>query len=123
MLTFSQDPNVAEQQMTALIFYLTAFGYVDGNFDFTEKTFVRFYIRQLVTARAHALMPSDTAEQRASAGEVIERFVAHFHELFEQIDRHVRELFSERNPQDRHGRTSHLSPTDLDDLATYVLSL
>jgi DNA-binding beta-propeller fold protein YncE/mono/diheme cytochrome c family protein len=35
----------------------------------------------------------------------------------------VRELFSERNPQDRHGRTSHLSPTDLDDLATYVLSL
>ncbi|MBK7535064.1 MAG: serine/threonine protein phosphatase [Myxococcales bacterium] len=95
MLTFSQDPNVAEQQMTALIFYLTAFGYVDGNFDFTEKTFVRFYIRQLVTARAHALMPSDTAEQRASAGEVIERFVAHFHELFEQIDRHVRELFSE----------------------------
>ncbi len=35
----------------------------------------------------------------------------------------VRELFSDRNPQDRHGRTSHLRPADLDDLAAYVLSL
>src|SRR4051812_38642584 len=30
MLTFSTDPNVAEQQMNAIIFYLTAFGYIDG---------------------------------------------------------------------------------------------
>ena len=35
----------------------------------------------------------------------------------------VRELFSERNPNDRHGRTSHLKPADLDDLTAYVLSL
>ena len=38
--------------MNAIIFYLTAFGYIDGEFDFTEKTFVRIYIRQLVSARA-----------------------------------------------------------------------
>lgn len=95
MLTFSPDPNVAEQQMTALIFYLTAFGYVDGNFDFTEKAFVRLYIRQLVTARAEAAMPTDTPAERATADEVIERFVAHFYEVFEQTDRQVRELFSE----------------------------
>ncbi len=95
MLTFSRDPNVAEQQMTALIFYLTAFGYVDGNFDFTEKTFIRHHIRQLVTARAEALMPMTTAPERAAAAEVIERFVAHFQEVFEQLDRQVRELFSE----------------------------
>src|SRR5262249_46300020 len=57
MLTFSTDPDVAEQQMNAIIFYLTAFGYIDGKFDFTEKTFVRIYIRQLVTARATASMP------------------------------------------------------------------
>ena len=76
MLTFSPDPNLAEQQMTALIFYLTAFGYVDGNFDFTEKAFVRVYIRQLVTARAEAAMPTATPGERAAADEVIERFVA-----------------------------------------------
>ena len=41
MLTFSQDPDVAEQQMCAIIVYLTAFGYIDGDFDLSEKLFVR----------------------------------------------------------------------------------
>lgn len=95
MLTFSTDPNIAEQQMTALIFYLTAFGYVDGSFDFTEKAFVRVYIRQLVTARAEAAMPTTTELDRAATVEVVERFVAHFYEVFEQTDREVRGLFSE----------------------------
>ena len=62
MLTFSTNPDVAEQQMNAIIFYLTAFGYIDGEFDFTEKTFVRIYIRQLVTARAKIAMPDADAE-------------------------------------------------------------
>jgi hypothetical protein len=95
MLTFSHDPHLAEQQMAALIFYLTAFGYVDGNFDFTEKVFVRLQIRQLVTARAEAAMPLTSPQERAVAAEVIEKFVTHFQEVFEQIDRGVRELFSE----------------------------
>lgn len=92
MLTFSTNPDVAEQQMNAIIFYLTAFGYIDGEFDFTEKTFVRIYIRQLVTARANAAMPDADPRTR---DEVIGRFVGHFHEVFEQIDRSVRELFDE----------------------------
>ena len=44
MLKFSTDPDVAEQQMTAIIFYLTAFGYIDGDFDLSEKVFIREYI-------------------------------------------------------------------------------
>jgi uncharacterized tellurite resistance protein B-like protein len=92
MLTFSTKPDVAEQQMNAIIFYLTAFGYIDGEFDFTEKTFVRIYIRQLVTARAKTLMPDADTKSR---DEVVNRFVAHFHEVFEQIDRGVKELFDE----------------------------
>src|SRR5690242_5838478 len=92
MLTFSTDPDVAEQQMNAIIFYLTAFGYIDGKFDFTEKTFVRIYIRQLVTARAKAAMPD---ADPATRDEVISRFVAHFLEVFEQIDRSVKDLFDE----------------------------
>ncbi len=78
--------------MNAIIFYLTAFGYIDGNFDFTEKTFVRIYIRQLVTARAKAAMPDADPGTR---DEVVGKFVAHFHEVFEQIDRGVKELFDE----------------------------
>jgi len=92
VLTFSPNPDVAEQQMNAIIFYLTAFGYIDGNFDFTEKTFVRIYIRQLVTARAKAAMPDADPAMR---DEVVAKFVNHFHEVFEQIDRGVKELFDE----------------------------
>lgn len=92
MLNFSTNPDVAEQQMNAIIFYLTAFGYIDGEFDFTEKTFVRIYIRQLVTARAKAAMPDADAKTR---DEVINKFVGHFHEVFEQIDRSVKDLFDE----------------------------
>ena len=92
MLNFSQNPDVAEQQMNAIIFYLTAFGYIDGEFDFTEKTFVRIYIRQLVTARAKAAMPDADAKTR---DEVVNKFVGHFHEVFEQIDRSVKDLFDE----------------------------
>src|SRR5690349_10976424 len=92
MLTFSTKPDVAEQQMNAIIFYMTAFGYIDGNFDFTEKTFVRIYIRQLVTARANAAMPDADPKTR---DEVINKFTTHFHEVFEQIDRGVKGLFDE----------------------------
>jgi hypothetical protein len=92
MLTFSTNPDVAEQQMNAIIFYLTAFGYIDGEFDFTEKTFVRIYIRQLVTARARAAMPDADPQTR---DEVINKFVTHFHEVFEHIDRSVKDLFDE----------------------------
>jgi hypothetical protein len=92
VLTFSSNPDVAEQQMNAIIFYLTAFGYIDGEFDFTEKTFVRIYIRQLVAARAKAAMPDADPRTR---DEVIQKFVAHFLEVFEQIDRSVKELFDE----------------------------
>jgi hypothetical protein len=92
MLTFSTNPDVAEQQMNAIIFYLTAFGYIDGEFDFTEKTFIRIYIRQLVAARATAAMPDADPRTR---DEVVGRFVAHFLEVFEQIDRSVKDLFDE----------------------------
>ena len=78
--------------MNAIIFYLTAFGYIDGEFDFTEKTFVRIYIRQLVTARAKMLMPDAPQKTR---DEIVAKFVAHFHEVFENIDRQVKNLFDE----------------------------
>ncbi len=92
MLTFSQDPDIAEQQMNAIIFYLTAFGYIDGDFDPTEKTFVKIYIRQLVAARAREAMPDATSADRT---EVINKFVAHFYEVFELIDAEIRALFDE----------------------------
>src|SRR5262245_9280929 len=92
MLKFSNDPDVAEQQMNAIIYYLTAFGYIDGGSDRNEKTFVKIYIRQLAAARAVHAMPD--AEQ-ATRDEVMGKFVAHFLEVFEHVDRSILQLFDE----------------------------
>lgn len=92
MITFSTDPEVAERQMQAIIFYLTTFGYIDGDFDNSEKDYVRGYIRSLVEQRVKTGMPNaDPNLQR----EITDRFTTHFHETFEQIDAEVRELFTE----------------------------
>jgi hypothetical protein len=92
VLTFSDDPNLADQQMRALIFYLTAFGYIDGEFNLNEKTFVRSYIRELVDRRAQQSLAGSDA---ATRDDVVTRFTGHFHEVFEEVDRGVRSLFTE----------------------------
>jgi hypothetical protein len=92
MLTFSPDPQVAEKQMQAIIFYLTTFGYIDGDFDASERDFVRDYIRKLVERRVDQGVPGADAKLK---GELVGKFTTHFHEVFENIDRHVKELFTE----------------------------
>jgi len=61
MLTFSTDPAVAERQMQAIIFYLTTFGYIDGDFDYTETKFIRDYIGRLVEHRVDTGLPNADA--------------------------------------------------------------
>lgn len=92
MLQFSTDPEVAEQQMQAIIFYLTTFGYIDGDFDDSEKDFVRGYIRKLVRQRVKTGMPD---ADEATRTDLVDRFTVHFYEVFEGIDRSVHELFTE----------------------------
>jgi len=92
MLTFSPDPDKAEQEMHAIIFYLTTFGYIDGDFDATEKSFVRTYIRKLVQHRADTAMADAEPSFRV---EIVNKFTAHFLEVFEGIDLRIQELFAE----------------------------
>ncbi len=92
MLTFSRDPQVAEKQVQAIIFYLTTFGYIDGHFDDSEKKFIKDYIRKLVAHRVEDGMPDADAKLKA---ELIAKFTVHFYEVFEGIDRHVKDLFTE----------------------------
>src|SRR5689334_6428310 len=90
MLTFSSNGPEAEKQMRAVIFYLTTFGYIDGDFDTAEKEYVRGYVRKLVKHRV------DTAGLDPSlVSELTAKFNAHFLEVFESIDRQVQELFTE----------------------------
>ena len=92
MITFSTDPLRAEQQMHAVIFYLVTFGYIDGDFDAKEKSFVKGIIRQLIEHRATDAMPDAAKDVR---DEVITKYTRHFHEVFEGIDQNVKDLFTE----------------------------
>jgi hypothetical protein len=94
---FSDDPKVAEQQMHAIIFYLTTFGHIDGDFDDGERSFVRGHIRKLVSGRAELAMPGANDEARA---EIVERYTAHFHEVFEGIDANIKDLLTEAVAKD-----------------------
>jgi len=91
MIQLSDDPEVAEQQVEAVLFYLTTCGYIDDDFDLTEKSFIRQILRRLVTARVDAqgqLDPELRFEQ-------IERQHEHYVELFQQVDYEVRSLMAE----------------------------
>jgi hypothetical protein len=92
MLTFSQDGPTADKQMRAVIFYLTTFGYIDGDFDDSEKAFVRDYVGKLVAHRVNGAVPESDQKLRR---ELTQKFTTHFHEVFEGIDRQVKELFTE----------------------------
>ncbi|WP_437315761.1 metallophosphoesterase family protein [Sorangium sp. So ce385] len=94
MMTFSPDPRIAEQQMHAIIYYLTGFGYIDGELDPTEKSFIRGHIQELVQQRAR-----DALGDEAQANQdVIARWTKHFHEVFSEIDHQIQGLFTESVP-------------------------
>ncbi len=99
MLNFSSDPTLAEKQMRAVIFYLTAFGHIDGEFDATERSFVKNYIGTLVADRVKTGAAQLDAKVQA---ELTAKYTAHFHEVFEAIDVHVKELFSEAVTHDEN---------------------
>ena len=90
MLTFSSNGPEAEKQMRAVIFYLTTFGYIDGDFDAAEKDFVRGYVKRLVVHRV-----ASAGLDAATAAELTAKFTTHFLEVFESIDRQVMDLFTE----------------------------
>ncbi len=92
MMTFSDDPQIAENQMHAIIFYLTAFGYIDGDFAPTEKNFVKRYIRQILETRVHDAMIN--ADEATRAG-MVEEYSEHFLDVFDHIDGQVHALFDE----------------------------
>src|SRR6188474_3089829 len=64
----------------------TRFGYIDGDFDSSEREYVRGYIGTLVASRVAGAVPEENQSLRR---ELTKKFTAHFHEVFEGIDRQV----------------------------------
>ncbi len=92
MMTFSTDPKIAEQQMHAIIYYLTAFGYVDGDFDKSEKSFIRDYIARLVAHRADDAMGDSEPALKA---EIVTKWTQHFHEVLDSVEAEIEENLKE----------------------------
>jgi hypothetical protein len=110
VMIFSSDPNEAEHQMHAVIFYLTTFGYVDGDFDASEKEYVRATIADLVRTRAESAM---TDSPDADREEIVAKFTKHFHEVFEGVDARIRDLFNEPVSKDEDPKKFVLSKLKL----------
>ncbi len=85
MLTFSNDPVTAEQEMRAVIYYLTAFSVVDGVYDAAEHGFIRDFVRKLVESRASGAAGLTDA-QRADA---VERWARHFDDVIVEVANEV----------------------------------
>jgi len=105
-MTFSTDPKIAERQMHAIIYYLTAFGYVDGEFDHAEQGFVRDYIARLVERRADEAMPHS---EEPTKRELVAKWTRHFHEVAEAIDAEIRADFMEPTADGEDSLTFALS--------------
>ena len=95
MLTFSSDARVAEDQMHAVIFYLTAFGYIDGEFDAREKDFIQAKIHSIVTDRARVARQTFTDLTDAAADEMIAKWTQHFHEVLDSVQATIESNFTE----------------------------
>jgi len=91
MVNLSADPRTADKQMRAILFYLTTFGHIDGDFDLSERAFVRNYVEQLVTHR----VATASGLSESARGDLVRKYTKHFHEVFETIDLEVKSLFSE----------------------------
>ena len=107
MLEFSADPVIADKQMQAVIFYLVTFGHIDGEFDLSEKLFVRNYIRKLVE---HRVRTGAAALPAGAQAALVEKYTAHFLKVLETTDAEVADLFTEAVAHDEdsqsfvHGR-------------------
>jgi hypothetical protein len=91
MVVFSKNPETAERQMQAVIVYLTTFGWIDGDFDLSEKLFVLEYIRSLVEMRVNQAGIDDPMLRL----ETINRYTSHFDMEFERADNEIRSWFDE----------------------------
>jgi hypothetical protein len=90
-MIFSKNPEIAEQQMVAIIVYCTTFGYIDGDFDLSEKVFVLEYIRSLTELRVQETGVTD----EHVAMEMVARYKGHYDRVFEHVDHQIRGLFDE----------------------------
>lgn len=95
LIELSIDPTEARRELFGLIFYLTTFGYIDGEFDSNETAFIRSTIKRVVerwVRRAATVDAADGPEAAEEVRDLVEQDTAFFNELFEAVQLEVSEL-------------------------------
>lgn len=106
MLTLSSEPDVARQQMLGFILYLAAYAGVDGDFDDSEREFIRRAIRGALEERYGELLADAPAALRE---DTINRLQGHFEGVLDRTANEIEEMTTE-------------SVAQAEDNADYVLS-
>ncbi|MCD6499999.1 MAG: serine/threonine protein phosphatase [Deltaproteobacteria bacterium] len=94
MMLLSNDPKEAEQQMYAVLYYLTTFGYIDGDFDLSEREFIQEHIQKLAELQVRQSGGHEQLSEKDYKALVQSR-ATHYNQVFEEIDRGIRALFHE----------------------------
>ena len=88
MVTFSADPEQALREMEALLYLLTAFGYIDGELESAERGFIEDYILQLAETYEDDTATAAGRARRSALTDKLDR-------RFERIDRELAGMWDE----------------------------
>jgi tellurite resistance protein len=81
-----------DEEMDAIIYYLTAFAHIDGSYDREEQKYIEQFITKLTGYRARiALKDKSPAEREAETA----RWTKHFQEIFAQTEKTIQSHFTE----------------------------
>ncbi len=89
-MEFSSDPNVADEELRGVILFLVTLGYVDGEFDTREQSFIRGKIADLVQERVR-VTPGSAADRE----KLTEEGTTYFFGFYDEVAKRVDGLFAE----------------------------
>lgn len=73
MLSFSSDPTEAGREMDAVLYYLTAFSYIDGHFDRSERDYIDEFILAIAEDREPDVASVEGRARRAALVDQLDR--------------------------------------------------
>jgi tellurite resistance protein len=84
--------RIIDQEMDAIIYYLTAFAHIDGSYDQEEKRFIEQFINKLVGYRTRLALRDASPEVREAQ---VARWTRYFQHVFASIELEIASHFTE----------------------------
>jgi uncharacterized tellurite resistance protein B-like protein len=104
VIVLADSPELAVEQLRAIILYLTTLAWADGEYHEQERTFVYHRIQKLVAHNVHYRRRNQSAAEKAA---IIEAQTYHFKKIAAELDRDVQAMFDEAVVK-KEGREAHV---------------